>query len=159
VFSKKRSEVNRMNFGKILDDWEKAEIKSSTSSDVEHHWSRALDQYGDGDKDAADGNTSAKHKKKVTLHVKRKHPIQDEIDLHGLNAKEAEELFVGFIEESKRIGYRKVKVIHGRGLHSDKDAVLKPLLHSWLDQRQLFWELCPSDQGGSGATWVWLLKD
>jgi DNA-nicking Smr family endonuclease len=89
VFSKKRSEVNRMNFGKILDDWEKAEIKSSTSSDVEHHWSRALDQYGDGDKDAADGNTSAKHKKKVTLHVKRKHPIQDEIDLHGLNAKES----------------------------------------------------------------------
>jgi DNA-nicking Smr family endonuclease len=148
-----------MDFGKILEDWEQAEgQKGGVDKAAKTHWAQALDQY-DQVSGASDSEVGVRHKKKITLQVKRKHPIQDEIDLHGLTAKDAQELLKGFITEAISIGYRKVKVIHGRGLHSEKDSVLKPMVHSWLEENKYFWELCPSDQGGSGATWIWLQKD
>ena len=55
--------------------------------------------------------------------------IENEIDLHDKNLKTPEEIgyFVEkFIEESYQLGYKKIRIITGRGLHSTGKPLLKP---------------------------------
>lgn len=91
-----------------------------------------------------------------------KAPVQDRLDLHGLTLEESKTQLARFIAESRRFGYTKVLVIHGKGLHSPGGAsVLKTELKS-LFKRMKGVEAsgeAPKDQGGQGATWLWLRKD
>ena len=51
--------------------------------------------------------------------------VQAHIDLHGLTAEAAEEVFDAFMKESIRTGKGAVLIIHGRGLSSPGEPVLK----------------------------------
>ena len=81
-------------------------------------------------------------------------PIQDSLDLHGLDSDAARRLLQEFLHEAKQNGLRCVLVIHGKGMNSrDGEAVLKLRTRHWLIQHPLVLAWCdatPRD-GGSGA--------
>ncbi|HUJ89046.1 MAG TPA: Smr/MutS family protein [Syntrophorhabdales bacterium] len=58
--------------------------------------------------------------------------VQRVLDLHGLRAEEAYEMFQSFIKDSVRSNIRCVKIIHGRGLKSKHEPVLKGRLKEWI---------------------------
>ncbi|MEW5726158.1 MAG: Smr/MutS family protein [Thermodesulfobacteriota bacterium] len=91
------------------------------------------------------------------------YPVQEHLDLHGLNLTQAEARVARFLHESRRRGLRCVLIIHGRGLKSpDRHPVLKPHLVDWLSRSGMrkhvlaFTSARPYD-GGAGAVYV-LLK-
>jgi DNA-nicking Smr family endonuclease len=86
--------------------------------------------------------------------------IQSQIDLHGLRREEAREALAAFIKDAVKMGWRCVRVVHGKGLGSPgKTPVLKAKTQSWLVQKQevlAFVQAKPAE-GGAGALVV-LLK-
>jgi DNA-nicking Smr family endonuclease len=86
--------------------------------------------------------------------------IQGQMDLHGLRSDEARESLAQFIRDAVRMGWRCVRVVHGKGLGSPgKMPVLKSKVQRWLVQKaevQAFVQ-APPVQGGAGALLV-LLK-
>jgi DNA-nicking Smr family endonuclease len=86
--------------------------------------------------------------------------VQDELDLHAADAARAEVLLRGFLADARRDGHYCVRIVHGKGLHSDSGVpVLKNLVDRILRQRAdvLAFHSTPAAQGGNGAVLV-LLK-
>ena len=85
--------------------------------------------------------------------------IQAQLDLHGLRREDAREALVAFIKDAKKMGWRCVRVVHGKGLGSPgKTPVLKGRVQSWLIQKTevlAFVQARPA-QGGAGALVVLL---
>ena len=85
--------------------------------------------------------------------------IQAQLDLHGLRREDAREALVAFIRDAKKMGWRCVRVVHGKGLGSPgKTPVLKGRVQSWLIQKTevlAFVQARPA-QGGAGALVVLL---
>lgn len=89
--------------------------------------------------------------------------IQGHIDLHGLSVEDARDAFEHFLKKSIADGKRMVLVIHGRGLSSPAEPILKTNVFKWLTTGP--WRkwvmafasarLC---DGGAGATYVLLRK-
>jgi len=89
--------------------------------------------------------------------------IQGYIDLHGLGADAAEEVFDTFINEAIRTGKRAVLVIHGRGLSSPKKPVLKSKVQDWLTRGPwrkwiIAFSSARACDGGTGATYILLRR-
>jgi DNA-nicking Smr family endonuclease len=86
--------------------------------------------------------------------------IQGQVDLHGLRSDEAREALGQFIRDAMRMGWRCVRVVHGKGLGSPgKTPVLKSKTQKWLVQKNevlAFVQAKPAE-GGAGALVV-LLK-
>lgn len=86
--------------------------------------------------------------------------IQDEIDLHQMNAATAQAVIADFLAEAKHNGIRCVRIVHGKGLRSRAAGpVLKVLTDRILRRRDdvvAFASARPM-QGGTGAVVV-LLK-
>ena len=93
--------------------------------------------------------------------LKRGHfSIEDEIDLHQMNAEVARSAVVEFMVEAKRRGLHCIKLIHGKGLRSRAGGpVIKRLVDKMLRQRDdvVGFASARSEHGGTGATVV-LLK-
>ena len=86
--------------------------------------------------------------------------VQDELDLHATDAARAEAMLRTFLAESRHAGHGCVRIVHGKGLHSDSGIpVLKNLVDRMLRQRAdvLAFHSAPAAQGGNGAVLV-LLK-
>jgi DNA-nicking Smr family endonuclease len=87
--------------------------------------------------------------------------IQAHIDLHGLGANEAYQAFDRFLNESVMAGKRAVLIIHGRGLSSPHEPILKTKVYKWLTAAPWHkWVIAFSSarlcDGGTGATYVLL---
>jgi len=90
--------------------------------------------------------------------------VQDELDLHGADARTAETLLRGFIAEARLHGHACVRVIHGKGLHASECVassgapVLKNLVDRLLRHRAdvLAFHSAPPAQGGTGTVLVLL---
>ena len=87
--------------------------------------------------------------------------IQDYLDLHGLNVAEAETAFEDFLQKSISTGKRAVLIIHGRGLSSNAQPVLKTNVCKWLTQSRwrkwvIAYTSARSCDGGAGASYVLL---
>ena len=86
--------------------------------------------------------------------------VEDEIDLHGLNASEARQALADFLQEAAERRLRCIRVIHGKGLRSGPTGpVIKRRVGRWLRRREevlAFATARPVD-GGTGAVYV-LLK-
>lgn len=83
------------------------------------------------------------------------------LDLHGFPELEARGMVRDTLRRARRSGLRCVKVIHGRGLRSGGDPVLKDSLPGWLAEPPLgSWVIAfasaPSRHGGPGSTLVLL---
>lgn len=87
--------------------------------------------------------------------------IQAHIDLHGLGVDDAKEIFEKFLRWAVITGKRGILIIHGRGLSSPSEPVLKKKVIEWLT-RGLWrkWVIAYSSargcDGGAGATYVLL---
>ncbi len=91
--------------------------------------------------------------------------VQDELDLHGADIREAEMLLRAFLVHAREHDASCVRIIHGKGLHgspvpfSGRDMpVLKNLVDRLLRQRAdvLGFHSAPPAQGGTGAVLVLL---
>jgi len=86
-------------------------------------------------------------------------PIDDELDLHGLDQETALTALSAFIAQCHHAGLAKVLIIHGKGLHSENGrAVLREAVQRALtkDNRVAFWGAAGQREGGHGASWAWL---
>ena len=87
--------------------------------------------------------------------------IQGQLDLHGLRREDARDALTDFIKDAAKMGWRCVRVVHGKGLGSPgKTPVLKGKVQSWLIQKQevlAFVQARPA-QGGAGALVVLLAQ-
>ena len=87
------------------------------------------------------------------------HPVQDQLDLHGLFASEAERAVLEFVDRSRERGLRCVRIIHGKGRSSAKGRpVLKAVVDRWLRRCDGVLAFCPApvNAGGTGAVHVLL---
>ena len=85
--------------------------------------------------------------------------IQGQVDLHGLRREDAREALSQFVKDAHKVGWRCVRVVHGKGLGSPgKTPVLKGKVQGWLIQKQevlAFVQARPA-HGGAGALVVLL---
>ncbi|MCP4690828.1 MAG: DNA mismatch repair protein MutS [Desulfobacterales bacterium] len=89
--------------------------------------------------------------------------IQAHVDLHGLTAAAAREVFERFLKEAVTTGKRAVLIVHGRGLRSPVKPVLKTRVREWLTSGPwrkwvLAFTSARSCDGGAGATYVLLRR-
>ncbi len=87
--------------------------------------------------------------------------IQDHLDLHGLGVWEAQDAVDRFLANAVRRGLRMILIIHGRGLSSPDEPVLKSRLIRWLKRgKWRKWVLAYTSarhcDGGVGASYVLL---
>ena len=101
--------------------------------------------------------------RKVMRRLKRgQFPVQDYVDLHGLDRSQARDRVCEFLQESRKKGLRCVLIVHGRGLNSPSSyPVLKTQLPLWFERGPIrkivlaFATARPYD-GGAGAVYVLL---
>jgi DNA-nicking Smr family endonuclease len=89
--------------------------------------------------------------------------VQASLDLHGYAMDMAQELFETFIREAAGSGLACVRIIHGRGLKSKGEPVLKERLKEWiLRAMHRKWVIAFASsrmcEGGPGATCIILRK-
>jgi DNA-nicking Smr family endonuclease len=82
--------------------------------------------------------------------------LEATLDLHGVTVDDGIAKLRGFLLESRDLGRRRVRVIHGKGLHSAagaplREAVVADLLGATSGLVRAFATACASD-GGEGAT-------
>ena len=87
--------------------------------------------------------------------------IQAFVDLHGLIVEDAKEVFEKFLKWAVTNGKRGVLIIHGRGLSSPSEPILKNKVIEWLTRGPWRkWVVAYSSarrcDGGAGATYVLL---
>ena len=80
-------------------------------------------------------------------------PIEDVFDLHNVSPREIEPVVEEYLSEAYRLGYKALRIIHGRGIGVQREVVRKvlgrtPFVASFGD--------APAEAGGWGATIVTL---
>ena len=158
-----------MDFGDILDKWEKqhsgggnrhknesgaADPDSQNTVNPIDAWLRVNGVY-DKDLSESGGHQSAARRRQ---RLRRKRP-DGEIDIHGLTRAEAEPALQHFFGEARDKGHEKVLIIHGKGNHCAGEPVLKQLVREFIERCPIAGESGQGKaaSGGEGATWV-LLK-
>jgi DNA-nicking Smr family endonuclease len=86
--------------------------------------------------------------------------VDDTLDLHGDTAKTGTERLRRWLAESVRLGRRCVRVVHGKGTHSElgatlREAVMSELVGPLSGYVHAFATAAPAD-GGEGATLILL---
>jgi DNA-nicking Smr family endonuclease len=87
--------------------------------------------------------------------------IEAQLDLHGQTVAQARLSVARFLQESRSLGRRCVRVIHGKGRGSQgKLPVLKGKVNVWLRRKDEVLAFCPAQptDGGNGAIYVLLKK-
>ncbi|NWG02091.1 MAG: Smr/MutS family protein [Syntrophaceae bacterium] len=87
--------------------------------------------------------------------------IQAYVDLHGLVVEDAKDVFERFLKWAVTAGKTGVLIVHGRGLSSPSEPVLKKKVREWLTRGPWRkWVAAYSSaricDGGAGATYVLL---
>ena len=80
-------------------------------------------------------------------------PITDVFDLHSVPARDVKPIVEEYLEEAHRLGFKALRIIHGRGIGVQREAVRSvlakaPFVASFSD--------APLEAGGWGATIVTL---
>lgn len=152
-----------MDFGKILEQWEKGnhsgKNKKSSSSvksvkeDKTKLINMWIDKYGVYNKDEKTEEESEPSVKRKNL--KEMKP-QATIDLHGMTTEQAKYALESFFDSAEKRGLKKVLIIHGKGKHSQNGSVLKNFVKTFLEQHPNAGEsgYNKNSEGGSGSCWV-----
>ncbi|MFA5570868.1 MAG: Smr/MutS family protein [Sphaerochaetaceae bacterium] len=141
-----------MDFETILEKWESSKEGKKVAKSHLLHKERDH-RTSQPNRGYLTGNASLKRLRRMECEA--------ELDLHGYTQHEAEQKIIEFLSESVSQQLRKVRIIHGRGLHSPEGvSLLKDVAHRVLSQSRYVREYtqAPSRKGGSGATWVILQK-
>jgi dsDNA-specific endonuclease/ATPase MutS2 len=78
-------------------------------------------------------------------------PITDVFDLHTIRPREVKLVVEEYLHEAQRLGFRSVRIIHGKGIGVQREIVRTilgrtPFVIDWTD--------APPEAGGLGATIV-----
>lgn len=78
-------------------------------------------------------------------------PIEDVLDLHTVSQRDIKPVVEEYLSETSRLGFKAVRIIHGRGIGVQREIVRKileftPFVESYSD--------APLEAGGWGATIV-----
>lgn len=87
--------------------------------------------------------------------------IASELDLHGMNARQAKQMLLGFLHDAHPGIGECVRIIHGKGNRSAyKGPVIKTKVNNWLRQhdRVLAFHSARPVDGGTGAIYVLLRR-
>jgi DNA-nicking Smr family endonuclease len=87
------------------------------------------------------------------------YPIEDELDLHGLNQAAARDTLSEFLEFNRNAGHRCVRIVHGKGYRSGaRGPILKIAVNAWLKRHSevLAFSSARAIDGGTGAVYVLL---
>ncbi len=88
--------------------------------------------------------------------------VQGHLDLHGFGREDARPELERFLREAQRLGHSCVRVVHGRGTHSESEpSLMKREVTRWLSSRRLSRTVVAFASarwrdGGSGAVYVLL---
>ena len=112
--------------------------------------------------DADDGSSHRKHgvQKRVMQKLKRgRFPIGEQLDLHHMSTETGHMALLEFIADAQRRKLECVRIIHGKGLRSERGPRLRLMTRQLMrDHPQvLAFTACKPADGGSGAMDV-LLK-
>ncbi len=77
--------------------------------------------------------------------------IEDELDLHGCYQEDAKNLVYEFLDNARNNKFKRIRIITGKGLHSDGEGVLKELTQDILRAQNLNFQDAKINEGGSGA--------
>jgi DNA-nicking Smr family endonuclease len=93
--------------------------------------------------------------------LKRYPPVELQLDLHGFNAIGAQVKAKSFIMSCKQQGYFTVRIVVGKGLHSELGPVLPDIIEDLLKQMKaqeqiIFYEWDKKKKSQSGAVIVYL---
>ena len=90
----------------------------------------------------------------------KKLPVDDTLDLHGLTSAEAENKLKTFFSKAHKLGWRKVIIVHGKGIHSKEEPVLKKVVMDFIESSPIAGAhgVPGASEGGSGAVWVAIKK-
>lgn len=82
-------------------------------------------------------------------------PITDVFDLHTIKPREVKLVVEEYLNEARRLGFRQVRIIHGKGIGVQRETV-----HTILGRTPfvLAWTDAPPEAGGWGATIVTLAE-
>lgn len=80
-------------------------------------------------------------------------PIENFIDLHTFAPDETHQVLDAYIEAAREKGFRRVRIIHGRGRGIQRQIVQSYLARHYAVER---FHTARSDEGGSGATIAYL---
>jgi DNA-nicking Smr family endonuclease len=83
-------------------------------------------------------------------------PLEDVLDLHPFQPRDIPSVVEEYLEECQRLGFRHVRLIHGKGA-----GVQRAIIRSLLDKHPavVSFEDAPAESGSWGATVVSLLVD
>ncbi len=151
-----------MNFGEILDRWEKSQGPSGKGAakpaESRIDMEAALQRYPPGEQgpEARESQSLTGRAARSATRLLKDLKPQAVLDLHGLSSVEAEEALDRFIRDAKARGLSKVLIIHGKGLHSPGQPVLQRVVQSYLEKCPYTGAFARADRsdGGRGATWV-----
>lgn len=78
-------------------------------------------------------------------------PITDVFDLHTIQPRDVKAVVEAYLNEAQRLGFRSLRIIHGKGIGVQRDIVRKILRRTpWV----IDWTDAPPEAGGLGATIV-----
>jgi DNA-nicking Smr family endonuclease len=141
-----------MDFEEILAQWESTPEGKQAAKD-----SRLSRMKQDKRQKQSTGYRTGK----ASLGVLKAMRPQAELDLHGVTGNEARVMVSDFLHESVKRRLQKVRIVHGRGLHSpDGKAVLRDVVQDVLQHSPLVrsYGNPPPAEGGIGAVWVILQR-
>ena len=78
-------------------------------------------------------------------------PITDVFDLHTIQPRDVKLVVQEYLRESRRIGFRTMRIIHGKGIGVQREMVRKILARTPF---VVDWKDAPPEAGGLGATVV-----
>jgi dsDNA-specific endonuclease/ATPase MutS2 len=82
-------------------------------------------------------------------------PITDVFDLHTIQPRDVKLVVEEYLNEARRLGFRSVRIIHGKGIGVQREMVRKILSRTPF---VLKWKDAPPGAGGLGATIVSLAE-
>jgi dsDNA-specific endonuclease/ATPase MutS2 len=80
-------------------------------------------------------------------------PITDVFDLHSVPARDVKAVVEAYLEEARRLGFRALRIIHGRGIGVQREMVRSVLARTEFVEA---YGDAPMEAGGWGATVVTL---
>lgn len=82
--------------------------------------------------------------------------IGDVFDLHSVPPREVRAVVEEYLREARLKGYRRVRIIHGKGVGVQRETVRKVLARTPFVEH---FSDAPPEAGGWGATVAWLTPD
>ena len=80
-------------------------------------------------------------------------PITDVFDLHSVPPRDVRGVVEAYLEEARRLGFKALRIIHGRGIGVQREIVRSALARTEFVES---FRDAPAEAGGWGATIVTL---